>query len=293
MRKSYRSTLTRMLREADAVCHEAALTGAPVDEVAAMRAERAPTRRQIVAGAIAGSAAMLLPRKSFAIGQPRVVIVGAGIAGLCCAQRLWHKRGIQAQVYEWDTRTGGRIQTLRGYFQNGQVAEQHAEFISSEHAQTLALAQHFGLTQENTYRDPKGVKDTYWFGGVRYDQQALNKDWQDFGYKLFRQAVREAPGANYLRHSHTALTWDRMSVPEWIDKYVPGGLNSPFGRLCYSDVISEYGGPPENQSALNLIYILGYNDSTKDGYQSPLHPMLAGSDDAGICRTATTSSSPG
>ncbi len=157
MRKSTRSPLTRMLREADATVHEARLTGAPLDEVAAMRAIRAPTRRQVIAGAgaVAGSAVMLLPRKSFAIGQPRVVIVGAGIAGLCCAQRLWRKRRIQAQIYEWDTRTGGRIQTLRNYFQNGQTAEQHAEFVSSEHSETLALAERFGLALENTYRDPK------------------------------------------------------------------------------------------------------------------------------------------
>ncbi len=163
-----------------------------------MRAARAPTRRQIVAGGLAGTAALLLPRKSFAIGQPRVVIVGAGIAGLtCCAQRLWHKSRIEAQIYEWNTRTGGRIQSMRGYFVNGQLTEQHAEFISSEHKETLALAQRYGLVLENTWRDPKGAKDTYWFGGARYDQAALNKDWQDFGYKLFRQAVREAPGANY------------------------------------------------------------------------------------------------
>jgi monoamine oxidase len=70
-----------------------------------------------------------------------------------------------------------------------------------------------------------------------------------------------------------------MSVPEWIDAYVPGGLASPFGKLCYADAISEYGGPPENQSALNLIYVLGYNDSRKGGYQSPRVPLLAGSDE--------------
>jgi monoamine oxidase len=279
LRKSYRSKLTAMLREADAACHEAWLTGAPLDEVTAWRAEHAPTRRAILAGGAAGAATLLLPRRSFAIGQPRVVIVGAGIAGLCCAQRLWHDKKIKAQIYEWDTRIGGRIQSMRGYFLNGQVAEQHAEFISSEHTETLALASRFGLFLENTWRDPKGAKDTYWLGGTRYDQAALNADWQDFGYKLFRQAVRQAPGANYHHHSHMAKKWDHMSVPEWIEKYVPGGLSSPFGKLCYSDVISEYGGPPENQSALNLVFLLGYNDSREGGYQSPHVPLLAGSDE--------------
>lgn len=268
-----------MLREAQAALAQSRATGAPLDEVTAMRAERRPSRRQILTGGGAMAAASIVPRRSWAIGQPRVAIVGCGIAGLTCAHMLWSKRRIQAQIYEWDDRAGGRIETLRGYFANGQTTEQHAEFISSEHSATLAMAQRFGLTLENTYADPKGVRDTYWFQGARYDQNALNRDWKDFGWKLFRDAVREAPGARFDRFSHKAYNWDHMSVPEWIEKNVPGGLNGDFGRLCYMDTVSEYGGPPESQSALNLIYLLGYDDSTENGYQSREHPTLGGSDE--------------
>src|SRR5580692_6513158 len=119
-------------------------------------------------GGLAASAA-ILPRRSFAIGQPRVAIVGGGMAGLTCALKLWQDKGVQAQIYEWDSRVGGRIQTLRDYFQNGQTTEQHAEFISSEHKATKDLVRRFGLSLESTYADPSGVKDTYWFSGKRYD----------------------------------------------------------------------------------------------------------------------------
>jgi monoamine oxidase len=58
-------------------------------------------------------------------------------------------------------------------------------------------------------------------------------------------------------------------------------LSSAFGRLCYDDVISEYGGPPEKQSALNLVYLLGYDDSIQQGskYQPQTSPVLAGTDE--------------
>jgi monoamine oxidase len=281
MHRSFRSPLTRMLREALAACDEAVSVGAPIGEVTAMRAERAAVRdrRRFLAGAAMATAASILPRRSFALGTPRVVIVGGGIAGLTCAYDLWRQRGIAAQIHEWSGRVGGRVQTLRGYFANGQTAEQHGEFISSEHSATLRLAREFGLGLENTDAFPQDLNDTCWFSGERYTQRELNEDWRDFGYALFREAVRRAPNANYKNYSHDAYVWDHMSVAEWIDRYVPDGLSGRFGKMCYSDVISEYGGPPEQQSALNLLYILGYDASTVSGYQPRNYPVVAGSDE--------------
>ena len=237
---------------------------------------RKPSRREILAGL--GASAAILPQRSRAIGAPRIAIIGGGMAGLACADTLW-RRGLASTIYEGNDRAGGRIETLRNYFANGQTAEQHAEFISSEHSAVFAMIKRFGLKVESTYADPDGARDTYWFGGKRYDQRALNRDWQEFGYQLFHDAALKAPRATYLHHSRHALAWDNMSVVEWIERYVPDGMSGRFGQLCYADVISEYGGPPEGQSALNLVYILGFNDSTKDGFQSPAKPMLAGSDE--------------
>jgi len=281
MHPGFRSPLTGMMREARAACREAEATGAPVAEITAMRAERGLNRgrRRFLAGAAMAVAATMAPGRSHAVGMPRVVIVGGGMAGLNCAYTLWREQGIAAHIYEWNDRVGGRVQTLRGYFANGQTAEQHGEFISSEHAATLGLARAFGLGLENTDAFPQDLNDTCWFSGARYTQKALNEDWQGFGYNLFREAVRRAPNANYRHYSPDAHAWDHMSVAEWIDRHVPGGLSEPFGKMCYADVISEYGGPPENQSALNLLYILGYDASALSGYQPKSHPVVAGSDE--------------
>jgi monoamine oxidase len=73
---------------------------------------------------------------------------------------------------------------------------------------------------------------------------------------------------------------DNQSAAQWIDENVPGGLASDFGRLCYLDAESEYGGPPEEQSALNVIYLLAYDDSVAGSNRQPRStPALGGTDE--------------
>ena len=55
---------------------------------------------------------------------PRVVIIGAGCAGLTCAYRL-QQRGLHAQVLEAGKRVGGRMFSLRDTFPEGQIGRAH------------------------------------------------------------------------------------------------------------------------------------------------------------------------
>jgi monoamine oxidase len=212
---------------------------------------------------------------------PRIVIVGAGLAGLRCAHQLWTTRGLASTVYEWDNRLGGRVDTVRDVFVNGQVVERCGEFVSSEHRSMRRLALRFGLTLDNTDAYPRRTVDTFWVNGGRYTEAMLNADWHDFGWSVFHRAMRSAPWpTTYRRHSQAAYALDHQSVPEWIDGNIPGGLASDFGRLCYLDVESEYGGPPETQSALNLIYMLSDDDSRPGaGLQPKTTPALGGTDE--------------
>ena len=52
---------------------------------------------------------------------------------------------------------------------------------------------------------------------------------------------------------------DAMSIADWIAQYVPGGAASPLGQLLTVAYTIEYGEDVEQQSALNLIYLLGYS----------------------------------
>ena len=288
MRRSFHSHLTKMLREAHAASHESAATGAPIDEVTQLRAERAKlgvSRREFLQGtgallAATAAAGFLRPTLAGAATQPRIAIVGGGLAGIRCAHKLWIERGLTSTIYEWDDHVGGRVETLRGFFANGQIIEQHGEFISSEHASMLSLARRYSLALDNAQVSPPNTNSVYWFNGGYYTQRRLNADWKRFAWAVFHDAALKAPfPTRYNHHNKIALQWDKMSVVDWINKYVPGGMSAPFGRLCYEDVLSEYGGPPEQQSALNLIYVLGYDDSAASGYQSRNSPVLAGTDE--------------
>jgi len=49
-----------------------------------------------------------------------------------------------------------------------------------------------------------------------------------------------------------------MSIVDWINRYVPGGISSPLGKLLDVAYNVEYGAESSEQSSLNLFYLLGY-----------------------------------
>jgi monoamine oxidase len=244
------------------------------------------TRRALLRGAGGSAVALGLAGTVPAIAratrdhQPRIVIVGSGISGLGCAHRLWHAHSLRADVYEWSDRPGGRIQTLRSYFDDGQFVEEHAEFINPEHTATLHLARNLHLTLDNTERYPPGVdpdQESFWFDGRSFSQESVNRDWRDFGYALFKEAAAKASWPTTYRHgTKWAKEWDQMSVTEWLDAHLPGGSASDFGQLCISAILDEYGGAAQNVSSLNLIDLLGADSSTRSGLQARSAPELDG-----------------
>jgi monoamine oxidase len=277
------------LRQAQAVSRLARQAGCGVDEAEGML-DRPVSRRAMLGAAGAGLAAgalPVLPRTAAAsTGRhaPRVVIAGSGIAGLGCALRLWHRYGIRAQVYEWNTRPGGRIRTLRGFFADGHLVEEHAEFINVEHTATLTLARRFGLRLDNTDKYAPGThpgREVMRFHGRAWPQAALNREWHAWGWKLFHHAAYvTAPWPQrHDAHNPGGRRFDHMSVTEWIDRYVPGGTRSDFGALCLAATLDEFGGPADETSALNLVYLLGQDASTDSGAQPRDAPQLAGADE--------------
>ena len=159
--------------------------------------------------------------------------VGYRRAGLClpAVGQAWHQGGGLRD----NTVPGGRIRTLRGHFEGGQIVEEHAEFINPEHTATLALAKSFGLRLDNTDKSPPGThpgRETMRFHGKKWPQAALNRDWHDWAWKLFHHAAFVTapwPQTYRAQQPRVAAALDHMSVTEWVDTYIPGGVASDFG----------------------------------------------------------------
>ena len=50
-----------------------------------------------------------------------------------------------------------------------------------------------------------------------------------------------------------------MSIADWIQAYVPGGLSSKLGQLLDVAYNIEYGAETNVQSSLNMLYLLGFS----------------------------------
>lgn len=226
--------------------------------------ERGLTRRELLgAGAGAATAALAasptatLARALSRRTAPRIAIVGAGLAGLRCAHMLWTAApggSLASTVYEAnDERAGGRCWTLRGFFDAGLESEHGGAFLNSNQRAVRRLASSLGLDQEvvDGGELPQG-EEVYFLDGARYTLAEADADWRHFGYAAFKAAVREQ------RTPAGEERLDRMSVPEWLDS-TEIGASSRFGKLMQANTVTENGGDPADQSALDLIELLGGN----------------------------------
>lgn len=216
------------------------------------------TRRDFLAGLGALSATAALPGVVRAAAGARIAIVGAGMAGLTCALTL-ADRGIRATVYEASGRVGGRMFSNTAYWSEGQVSEWCGELIDSGHTTVQRLAQRFGLVLDNCLAaQPTGSEDTYYFFGCYYPKAQADRD-----FALLADAVLadlDAAGYPSTFDAFTAAgrVLDQMSIYDWIETRVPGGHSSPLGQVLDLAYATEYGADTTEQSALNLIYLLGF-----------------------------------
>ena len=264
-----RTPLMRALQALAREHRQASALGVDVEELHEQTSEGRISRREFVkrsgaaGAAVAIGAPLAFARPARAAAGPRIAVIGGGIAGLSAALALQDK-GVIADVYESSSRVGGRMHSDwqefgTGFWANGQQAELCGELIDTNHKTILQLAQRFGLaTADLLQAQPNGTEDTYWIFGADYPYAQASADFKPVHNVLQGQVQQTSYPTLYNLSTSAGQFFDKMTLYDWINTYVPGGQQSQFGALLNAAYNEEYGAETTDQSALNIIYLLGY-----------------------------------
>jgi monoamine oxidase len=108
------------------------------------------TRRDFIAGV--GAGLLPLSHKAGATGnREKVIVVGAGLAGLAAAYDLF-EAGADVTVIEKSGRAGGRVKTIRGYFADNAWVDVGGQTTGAMYANFFVYASKLGLQFEK--QDP-------------------------------------------------------------------------------------------------------------------------------------------
>lgn len=215
------------------------------------------SRRNAIQSAIASTAALLLStsealaQRSSGRGQ-RVIVVGAGFAGLACAHELL-AAGCEVTVLEARNRVGGRVRSVADLLP-GKVVEAGGEFLGKNHPTALAYAKLLGLELlegvDHEGREP-----------IELDGRKLSSDEVEVAEAdvekacealtdVARPIVAERPW-----ESPDAERLDRLSTAEWLT----GQNLSPLGRRLFEAQFTNNNAVSLNRQSLlgNLTQICG------------------------------------
>ncbi|NWG35107.1 MAG: flavin monoamine oxidase family protein [Chloroflexi bacterium] len=125
----------------------------------------------------------------------KVVIVGAGLAGLAAGYEL-KRAGHTPVILEAQQRVGGRVYTLREPFAEGLYAEVGAMRIPRAHSLTMAYIEKFGLkTNDFTMDNPNAY---YYIGGKKMRAAEAHADPSLMGFDIAHNEVGKTSSQMYM-----------------------------------------------------------------------------------------------
>src|SRR3954468_11748744 len=209
-------------------------------------------------GAMVAGAARWAPLANAATA-PRIAVVGGGLAGLTATNRL-KQAGYTAQLYEGNSRIGGRCYSLRGVFPDGLISEHGGELIDQGHVNVRQLAQELGLPLDNLLAaETNGTEAFHMFDGQVYSYDDATRDLKAIWQQVHNDVSAASYPTQWNLNTQRGRDLDAMSITQWINAYVPGGMSSKLGQLLDVAYNIEYGGECSVQSSLNMLYLLGYS----------------------------------
>ncbi len=239
--------------------------------------------------------------------NPKIAVIGGGIAGLNAAYQL-KKMGLTATLYEARNRLGGRILSVTGALGEDLVNDLGGHFINTDHADLLKLAQEFDLKLFNRAEDAIRFpfpETAYFFDGKSRSEEEIAEQLRPLAGQISSDA--DLLDENFEQF---ASTFDSISVTNYLDRHADK-IPEPFIRVLIENTIrTEYGVEPKESSALQLLLnlptvegnkveILGNSDEVFvfEGGSSriinSLAEALSGQISTGVRLTGITSSGSG
>lgn len=217
-----------------------------------------PSRRDVL-GALTGALALGALPTVQGCGAPglRVAVVGAGLAGTHAALRL-HEAGVGVVLYEASDRLGGRTFTGRDLFANGHLCELGGELVDSNHATLFALADELGLTLDDRQGGELAAlnPEVFWVQGAAVTDETLLEQLAE----VVADIEADYDAAETDDDAFTAL--DEETLAAWLDRRVPRASYEALHVVLDVAYRGEFGLETAEQSALNLVYLIGLDTET-------------------------------
>ena len=216
------------------------------------------SRRQLFKASLMATGALTavaLHNQTTVAKEPKetVLIVGAGIAGLTAGYYL-QQAGIPIRIVEASNRVGGRIRSQPQAVGTPKTIELGGEFIDSGHQTIRKLAQELGLEVVDLFASDTGLNsEIRWFEGKSIPASQLVTAFMPLA-KQIAADVKAAGEVTYKSANARAKKLDRLSISDYLQKYCPDPVLRHFIEVAYNN---EYGLPVQQQSALNLLLLIG------------------------------------
>ena len=255
-----RSPLLKALRQAYRIDQISRKSDIPPTEVISRLNEKLSRRRLLQGGlALAGAAAATTFRRDNQTavaqsGASPVLVVGAGIAGLTAAYRL-KQAGVPVDIIEARNQVSGRIRSLPKAAGTQITAELGGEFIDTDHTCLRGLAEELGFNIIDLLAAEQGlIQETYFFGGRKVPIEEIINDFAPVAEQIDADLVAIENFESYAIPDPATAALDNLSITEYLERIPTTATMRQIIQVAYT---GEYGREAEEQSCLNLIYLIG------------------------------------
>ena len=279
-----KSALLDLLRRAHKIAQLSLQSGIPTDEIRDMLSEKISRRRLLhgglaLASAIGAASLGHTQRDSVAVAaSSKVLIVGAGIAGLTAAYRLYGA-GVPVDIIEASPRLGGRIRSLHNAAGTSTTVELGGEYIDSGHIFMRSLVKELGLVTVDLRVSVQGLEpETWYFQGTKYTLTDVANLFVPLVQTIAQDLEAIGDGVTYNSYNQAGYQLDNTSLAQYLDSAPISPVLRQMIRVAYT---AFFGREAEEQSCLNLLFLF-YEPLPKEfsvyGYSDERFQIVGGND---------------